>query len=388
MTSWQTFRLGDIADVSAGGTPSRSQQSYWRNGTIPWVKISDMRDGYVKSTQEQITEKGLENSSAKLFSAGTILLSIFASLGEVAMLDISASTNQAIAGITANEDMVHVPYLYHYLKGQKSRFAATGRGVAQNNINLSILRDWQVPIPPMETQRLIAETLDKAQDLIRKRKQQIDLLDEFLRSVFVDMFGDPVSNPKGWRVHKLLRLGQLNRGKSKHRPRNDPALLGGPYPLIQTGDVAKPGLYIKDFAQTYSEVGLAQSKLWPAGTLCITIAANIAKTGILTFDACFPDSVVAFSPNEKTNVNFVQFWFIFLQKIIEANAPESAQKNINLRILENLDVICPPKGLQDRFAIVVQDVEAQRDDMETGLAEMQHLFRSIMQRAFRGELFG
>ncbi|WP_415340616.1 restriction endonuclease subunit S [Clostridium perfringens] len=178
------------------------------------------------------------------------------------------------------------------------------------------------------------------------------------------MFGNPVSNPKGWEKVALIDLGELARGKSKHRPRNAPELMNGPYPLIQTGDVANAGIYIKEYTQTYSELGLQQSKMWKAGTLCITIAANIAKTTILTFDACFPDSIVAFIPNEKTNTMFIQFWMSFLQKILEDSAPESAQKNINLKILGEQRVIVPPIEFQNQFADFVKQVDKLKFEME------------------------
>ena len=145
-------------------------------------------------------------------------------------------------------------------------------------------------------------------------------------------------------------VGQLDRGKSKHRPRNDPILLGGKHPLIQTGDVANSGGYITTYKATYSDIGLSQSRKWPAGTLCITIAANIANTGILEFDACFPDSVVGFKPYEFVTVEYVQAWLGFLQKIIEDAAPESAQKNINLEILRNLQIPLPHVEQQKKFS--------------------------------------
>ena len=134
------------------------------------------------------------------------------------------------------------------------------------------------------------------------------------------MFGDPVTNPKGWEIRKFEDIGSLDRGVSKHRPRNAPELLDGPHPLIQTGDISNSDGYIRSYKSTYSEIGLKQSKIWPAGTLCITIAANIAKTGILTFDSCFPDSVVGFSPNTQATTEYVQFWLGFLQKILEDSA--------------------------------------------------------------------
>ena len=138
------------------------------------------------------------------------------------------------------------------------------------------------------------------------------------------MFGDPAYNSK-WPTEKLSQLGELNRGVSKHRPRTDPALLDGPYPLIHTGDVANSGLYILTYSSSYSELGLAQSRLWKAGTLCITIAANIAQTSILTFEACFPDSVVGFIPGNQTNEIFIHYWFSFFQKILVEQGPQVAQ---------------------------------------------------------------
>jgi type I restriction enzyme S subunit len=201
------------------------------------------------------------------------------------------------------------------------------------------------------------------------------------------MFGDPVTNPKRWKSKTFADVGQLDRGKSKHRPRNDPRLLGGPYPLIQTGDVANSEGYITSYTSTYSEVGLKQSRLWESGTLCITIAANIAKTGILTFEACFPDSVVGFLPNDSTNVEYVQMWLSFLQKILEDKAPESAQKNINLKILRNLEFMSPPLPLQTEFAKRIKKINLLKAKAQATLKEADDLFNALLQRAFRGELF-
>lgn len=168
------------------------------------------------------------------------------------------------------------------------------------------------------------------------------------------MFGDPVTNDMNWETDILKNLGELNRGVSKHRPRNAPELLGGPYPLVQTGDVSNADTYINDYSSTYSEIGLKQSRMWSKGTLCITIAANIAQTGILTFDACFPDSVVGFISGSRTNQMYMHYWFSFFQKILEEQAPQSAQKNINLQILSNLSVMVPPLELQEQFAKFVE----------------------------------
>ncbi len=182
----------------------------------------------------------------------------------------------------------------------------------------------------------------------------------------------------------MLYKNLVTSTDSKHRPRNAPELLGGPYPLIQTGDVANSSGYIRAYKQTYSELGLKQSKMWPKGTLCITIAANIAKTGILLFDACFPDSVVGFTPNGKTNTEYVQLWFSFVQQYLERIAPESAQKNINLEILCGLRVPLPPLKLQEEFAAIVHKVERLRAIQREALRQAEHLFAALLHLAFSG----
>ena len=251
----------------------------------------------------------------------------------------------------------------------------------QKRVPKSFLAHYKVHLPSLDEQRRIAAVLDKVSDLIAKRREQLAKLDELVKARFVEMFGDPSANSQ-WPTQKLSKLGELNRGVSKHRPRNDPALLGGPYPLIQTGDVSNSGLYILDYSSTYSELGLAQSRLWKEGTLCITIAANIAQTSILAFDACFPDSVVGFLPGEKTNAVFVHYWFSFFQKILEEQAPQVAQKNINLKILSDLDVIVPPYNLQADFSDFVRQAEKSKLTIQQSLDKLEVLKKALMQQYF------
>ena len=250
---------------------------------------------------------------------------------------------------------------------------------------ISKFAPFQIPLPPLPIQKRIAEIFDAADALKRKDQELLKKYDELAQAIFIDMFGDPVKNEKGWEAKKFQELGTLDRGVSKHRPRNASELLGGKYPLIQTGDVANSGGIITKYRSTYSEIGLKQSKMWSKGTLCITIAANIAKTGILDFDACFPDSIVGFKPNDKvSNSVFVQFWIGFLQKILEDNAPESAQKNINLEILRGLDVICPPVELQNKFEKIIEQLNLVKSSNSNFVAD--NLFQTLIQKAFKGEL--
>ncbi len=288
-----------------------------------------------------------------------------------------------------DESQVLPAYLMHFFRAGQLQRAIQQRSKGITNrqrIKEEELLAFPVPLPSLSEQRRIVEILDRADAIRAKRRQLLADYDELPRSLFVEMFGDPVSNPKGWEYAALSALGSVERGVSKFRPRNAPELLGGPYPLIQTGDVTHAKLYIRDYTSTYSELGLSQSRMWHRGTLCITIAANIAQTAILDFDACFPDSVVGFVANENTNNLFIHYWFTFFQEILERQAPESAQKNINLKILSKLEVILPPLALQREFARRVEAIAAARAKAERALALDDELFASLQSRAFRGAL--
>lgn len=270
-------------------------------------------------------------------------------------------------------------FLFHWIScgSTVNQLVSLATGANYPAVSDKIIKSLPFCPPSLLEQQRIAAILDRADSICRKRQDAVYLVNELLRAVFIDMFGDPVANPKRWQVKRLADLGNLDRGISKHRPRNDPSLLGGPHPLIQTGEVANCDGYIRGYTSTYSEKGLHQSKLWPAGTLCITIAANIAKTGILLFPACFPDSVVGFTAPENATVEYVRFWLSFLQKTLEANAPESAQKNINLAILRELQVPVPPTDLVRRFAAVVSATESIRVAQRRSASESQVLLESL-----------
>lgn len=277
---------------------------------------------------------------------------------------------------------LYIPYLYFFMERYVEELRKQSIGGVIKYIKLGNLTDAIIELPDINTQKIIVKMLRKAKSTLDMRKDELGAFDDLIKSRFVEMFEDPVFNEYGLPEATLPELGEFGRGVSKHRPRNDPKLLGGEYPLIQTGDVANAGLYISSYSSTYSELGLRQSKMWDKGTLCITIAANIAKTAILEFDACFPDSIVGFNANEKTNNIFIHYWFSFFQAILESQAPESAQKNINLKILSELKVIVPEKDKQDGFVEFIKQVNKSKVAVQKSLDETQLLFDSLMQKYF------
>lgn len=175
--NWEWARLNDISSITSGGTPARTNSSFW-NGDIPWVKIGDIRNKYISTTEEEISEQGLNSSSAKIFPKGTILYTIFATIGTVGILNIDAATNQAIAGVTFfgeyNRD-----YMYYVLIGLKDILVSKGKGMAQMNINLTILKNTPIPIPPLAEQKRIVEKIEELMPLIEeygKAEEQLSKL--------------------------------------------------------------------------------------------------------------------------------------------------------------------------------------------------------------------
>ena len=278
-------------------------------------------------------------------------------------------------------DMRWAYYLLSHLRLDR---LATTTGVP--GLNRNDAYSLEIPLLPLSEQRRIVEILDQADRIRRLRADADAKAERILPALFIKMFGDPRTNPMGWPVKPLGEIGELDRGRSRNRPRNDPALLGGSYPLIQTGDIANSGGRITQYTQTYSDLGLSQSKMWPAGTLCITIAANIANTGVLEFDACFPDSVVGFVPSADTTTEYVQFLLTQLRSVLEAGATQVAQKNINLKMLRSLVVPVPPIDLQNRFSIHVRKQYACRATQALIHEKLDRLFASATSRAFTGDL--
>ena len=267
--------------------------------------------------------------------------------------------------------LLYMPYLYYFFEGYIEKLRKQSIGGVIKYIKLDNLTNALIELPSIEEQKYIVSLINISSELIDLRRETINKLDSLVKARFIEMFGDPVSNSKHLPLKTLPQLGTFGRGVSKYRPRNAPELLNGPYPLIQTGDIANSELYIKNYNSTYSEVGLKQSKMWDKGTLCITIAANIAKTAILQFDACFPDSVVGFNGNNFTNNIFIYYWFSFFQEILENQAPESAQKNINLKILSELQIITPDIIEQNKFVHFVRHVDKSRFDIKKSIIELE-----------------
>lgn len=255
------------------------------------------------------------------------------------------------------------------------------------------MREIPLPLPPLPEQRRIVVILDEAFEGIATARANAERNLQNAQGLFdsqlIQLFNQ---DGPSW-MRKTLRevAKDFGRGKSRHRPRNDPKLYGGPYPFIQTGDVRGSDHLITEYTQTYSEAGLAQSKLWPMGTLCITIAANIAETGVLGFDACFPDSVIGVVVNEaQTTSKYLEYMLHTVKADLKAKGKGSAQDNINLATFENerfpFPDLATQAGIVAQLDALSEEVRSLESVYERKLAALDELKKSLLHRAFTGQL--
>jgi type I restriction enzyme S subunit len=372
---WEIKKLGEVCSIQMGQSPTSDTYNDKADGLPFFQGNADF--GLVYPTIRVYC-----NYPIRIADVNDILISVRAPIGAINIANVQCCIGRGLASIK-NKDKVMQSYVYHALVANREKLISQGTGSTFKSIGKIALNDLLIPIPPLSEQEKIVVELDCLSGIIEKKKQQLKELDYLAQSIFYEMFGDPVENEKGWEVKKLGEIGELARGVSKHRPRNAPELLGGNIPLIQTGDISNANMYLKDYNYTYSELGLSQSRLWPSGTLCITIAATIGKCSILTFDSCFPDSIVGYIVNYNyTNNEYVYYIFGFLQKILEENAPAVAQKNINLKILNDLLIPLPPLSLQQQFANKIELIEKQKELIKQSIKETETLFDSRMDYYF------
>jgi type I restriction enzyme S subunit len=284
-------------------------------------------------------------------------------------------------------------FLYYSLSNeyqneiQKQVTGATRQRISRKNLGLVSL-----PVAPLPEQQRIVSILDECFSAIERSRNNAEQNLKNAKELFESYLQVIVSNGNKWEKKTLAQISTtFGRGKSKHRPRNWEGLYGGKYPFIQTGDIRNCNHYITEFTQTYNEAGLAQSKLWPSGTICITIAANIAETGVLTFDACFPDSVIGIVVNEKlADRDFVEYLLQSFKVRIQSLGKGSAQANINMGTFENELFPFPPveeqKAIVEKLNQLAIECKKLEEIYIKKSNDLEELKKSILQKAFAGEL--
>jgi len=395
---WQTKTLGDVCDLATGGTPSRAKPEYF-GGDIKWLVSGDINQGEIFDCEGRITEAGKKNSNAKLLPINSVMIALNGqgkTRGTVALLRTQATCNQSMVCISPKPSSGLLPeFLYANLHGryEEIRRMTSDDDKDRRGLNMGLVRSIKIPIAPLAEQQRIVGLLDDAFEGLATAKTTAEknlqnaraLFESHLQSVFSQKGED-------WKQKTLAEVATtFGRGKSRHRPRNEPKLYGGNYPFIQTGDIRNADHFITNYSQTYSELGVAQSKIWPKGTICITIAANIAETAILGFDACFPDSVIGVVANPKeAEVGFIEYLLQSFKARIQTLGKGSAQANINMGTFEHERFPFPPVAEQRQIVEMLDALSEETQRLtaiyQQKLTALDELKKSLLHQAFSGEL--
>lgn len=279
-------------------------------------------------------------------------------------------------------------YVFQYFKGNMQVLENGFKGAGLKHISKGYLSELQIPYPEkINDQRRIAHLLGKVEVLVAQRKQHLQQLDDLLKSVFLEMFGDPVRNERGWATEPLGGIASIERGRFSPRPRNDPKFFGGNYPFIQTGDITRSGGRLKEYTQTLNDLGIKVSKEFKVGTIVIAIVgATIGETAILEIPTFAPDSVIGITPTAKDldEAIFIEYVLRFWKPVLRANAPEVARANINIETLRPLMIVMPPD--RATFSKAVMKVERLKSAYQKNLNDLESLYGALSQQAFKGEL--
>ena len=375
-------KLGEICEVQAGGTPSRNKKEFWVQGNIPWVKIKDINSKYISKVEEHITELGLQFSSAKLFSRGTILYTIFATIGEVAILDIDAATNQAIAGLHLKSEKVLKEYLYFFLLSIKNRVKNDSRGVAQNNINLTYLKNIEVPIVENSIQQEICNNLTKINQIITLRNQQLIELSNLVKSRFNEMFGDFYTT-----LFPKYKIGEKFELSSGSTPSRDNKLYwdSGTINWVKTTEVINKEITETEEKITKFALESTSLKLFPVNTILIAMygqGQTRGRSAILKVESTSNQACGAIFPNKIDNPVFIWHQLMLRYSELRELGRGGNQPNLNGQLIKNFELILPPLSLQNEFADFVAQVDKSQLAIQKSLDELETLKKSLMQEYF------
>ncbi|MBO4159284.1 restriction endonuclease subunit S [Micromonospora antibiotica] len=388
MSAWQKARLSDCCEIVSGATPKTGVEEYW-DGEIPWATPKDLsvlRGTYIHDTPRKITASGLRSCAASVLPVGSVLLSSRAPIGHVAINTIPMATNQGFKSLVPDVRAVEAKYLYWWLKANRPYLESLGNGATFKEISKGIVSQVEIPLPPLEEQRRIAEALDRADDLRAKRREALARLDDLTRSIFLDMFGDPARNNKGLPLTPLGKLGQWRSGGTP--PRSAEEYFEGEIPWFSSGELGN--MYVSQSNEQVSLKALAETsaKKVLRGSIMIGMYDTAAlKTSIAAVD-CSCNQAIAFASldSEMADPVYVYFALRVGRDHFRRLQRGARQKNLNVGMVREMALPLPPLADQRQFRERIAAAEKLDVAHQASLTELDALFASLQDRAFRGLL--
>ena len=374
-------KLGEVFTIASGGTPDKGNPFYYENGTIPWVKTGDLKNQYVPTGIDCITEEGLNNSSAKLFPPNTVLVAMYgATIGACSILSYEAATNQACAAFLPNENVLPT-YLYYFLSSKREQFVKDGVGGAQPNISAGYLKNVQFGLIPMQQQIDIVEKLDKVEKLIALRKEQLAKLNQLVKSRFVELFGDTPDEEKKTMadICKIITDGT-------HQP---PKFTSTGIPFLFVSNIVTNEIHYdaEKFIseETYAE--LIKRTPIAIGDILLSTVGSYGHPAVVKSDKpfCFQRHIAYLKPNaDMVNSEYLRGAILSadVQRQIDERVKGIAQKTLNLSEIRKLQLPLPSMEQQEQFAAFVEQTDKSKLAIQYSLNKLELLKKSLMQKYF------
>lgn len=380
-------KLGEIFDLQMGKTPSRNKSNYWTDGQYSWVSIADLGtyQKYVGATKEEISEVAVRESGIKSVPANTVIMSFKLSLGKTAITKEEVYTNEAImAFIPTGKYDVLPDYFYHLFTG-KDWSKETNRAVMGATLNKAMLSEISVPVPLIDEQRKIAAVLDKVSSLITKRCQQLDKLDELIKARFVEMFGDPVSNPNQWEKVPLSDLADVRIGPFGSLLHKEDYIAGG-HPLVNPSHILNDKIVVDEklsvSEQKYAELEPYHLKI---GDVVMGRRGEMGRCAVVQYEGllCGTGSLLIRTKGDVT-ADYIQKIISFpsFKKTIEDMAVGQTMPNLNVPIVSNFQIIKPPLQVQKNYYHFVEQTEKTKTTISESLEKLETLKKALMQEYF------
>ena len=380
-------KLGKICTIVSGTTPKSTQPEYW-DGNLNWVTPAELTDesDIIYESQRKITQQAVSDSSLKSFPAGTVLLSSRAPIGKVAIAGTEMYCNQGFKNLICSEK-IYNRYLYHFLKDKTVYLNSLGRGATFKEISKTIVENIEIPLPALEEQHKIAMVLDKINDLIVRRRQQLDKLDELVKSRFIELFGDPIINSMHWTEELIgdscfvTKLAGFEYTQYIHYGDS------GDVVMVKAQNVKNGKLNRKDLSYISNEVSnsLPRSQLAAGDVVMTYVGANIGDVAVID-DECkyhLAPNVAKIRPDaEKYNSVYFMYMLMFLNSYIVGNSADTAKAALGMERIRKLKIFTPPTDLQKQFAAFVARTDKSKMAIQQSLEQLKTLKKALAQKYF------
>ena len=382
---WEYKKLGEICQIVTGSTPKTSVQEYW-GGKYPWVTPAELKgDVFIDDTERHITDEAVAHTNVTLLPIGTVLLSSRAPIGKVAITTREMYCNQGFKNLICS-DTIFNKYLYFWLKGKTDYLNSLGRGATFKEISKSIVENIQIPLPPIQSQQSIVSELDKINELICLKKEQLKDYDNLAQSIFYEMFGDPVANDKKWDIESLGKVCDVRDGTHD----SPQYLQESPYILITSKNLVNGKIDYSNVNYISEEDYIAINKRSQVddGDIIMAMIGTIGNPIIVKLEEhkfCiknvalikfFNDSLVSnkYVHSLLNNESYLTF--------IKSQNKGGTQKFVALGTIRKLPIPIPPLSYQQQFAQRIELIEKQKAEVQRTIKALETLLASRMQYWF------